>query len=248
MENGKSLHISIGKWIDEKMEEYAKEIVQIPENRTQYLELKNEVYISTATNNGCTSWEKITAVTKHLPIGNLIKIITRSGREVIATRQKSLLIWNSEREEFVETDGHQIRVGDFLPVVHNIGPPPILVEFVLLEHYLPKYEWIFGTDINNAYDEWNNFASRDNSVPRSKCKVPKGWWDKNNGVTFTVPFARCDSAIDSMRNLEFKHGIVYPKRSNRVVSLIPEKILLDKKFGFIVGIYLAEGWCTNTFI
>ena len=43
-------------------------------------------------------------------------------------------------------------------------------------------------------------------------------------------------------------GLIYIHTSNSFVSHIPDKIPLDNDFGFLVGIYLAEGLATLTYV
>src|SRR5579862_8692761 len=79
--SGKGHEVEIGPWIDSLLEKNPEKIVHIPENRTQYLELAEPVKIVTCDNEGKVTWEDVTAVTKHVPVGDLVKITTKSGRE-----------------------------------------------------------------------------------------------------------------------------------------------------------------------
>ncbi len=118
--------LKIGDWIDSLLQNYPDRIQHIPKNRTQYLELSSPVSISTCDENGKVSWEQVTAVTKHLPVGDLIKVITRSGREVTVTQSKSLLIWDGSK--LVATKGSKAKVGDKVPIMKRIPDPPIISE------------------------------------------------------------------------------------------------------------------------
>lgn len=118
--------IKIGEWIDDLMQKNPDKIKLIPENRTQYLELPSPVTIASPDENGKVTWEKVTAVTKHLPVGDLVKVTTRSGREVTATQSKSLLIWDGKK--LVQTEGKAAKVGDRMPVFARIRDPPIMID------------------------------------------------------------------------------------------------------------------------
>jgi hypothetical protein len=45
-----------------------------------------------------------------------------------------------------------------------------------------------------------------------------------------------------------KEGLIYMNKANGFVTHIPDKIPLNNDFGFFIGLYLAYGWCTLTFI
>lgn len=117
--NGLQKEIQIGEWIDEIIDN-AESVTHIKENRTEYCELKEPVFIPTVSSSGETSWGKVTAVTRHLPVGNLVRVLTRSGRDVIVTKSKSLLIWSGT--EFVQTKGSEAKEGDLLPLMKESHP------------------------------------------------------------------------------------------------------------------------------
>lgn len=125
--NGDSHLVEIGKWIDGLILYDSSNIKYIPENRTQYLELQNPVSIATPNKNGTVTWDKITAVTKHLPVGDMVKVVTRSGREVTATQSKSLLVWNGT--ELEQREGSSVKVGDLIPILNMIPEPPIVINY-----------------------------------------------------------------------------------------------------------------------
>jgi hypothetical protein len=105
--------VQIGQWIDELMKRFSEKIQLFPENRTEYLELDTPVFIPSTTSDGkTTEWMELTAVTRHLPVGDLIKIKTRTGKEVTATSQKSFLVYDETQDKLVEKDGSRIQVGD----------------------------------------------------------------------------------------------------------------------------------------
>jgi hypothetical protein len=129
--------VEIGQWIDRLLLDYKEKIQFIPENRTEYLELDTPVFIPSTTNDGkTTEWMELTAVTRHLPVGDLIKIKTRSGKEVTATSQKSFLIYDESKDQLVEKNGLEIRIGDKVGIQLSLMNKD-LVDFTFPE---PKYE------------------------------------------------------------------------------------------------------------
>lgn len=123
----------IGNMIDTILEKNKQLIHFYFENRTEYLELKNENYfIPSGDENGMIEWLKIEAITRHLPVGKLVKVTTESGRVVSASQSKSFLVWNGAK--FIDTLGSEIKVGDILPSTK----------------YLPKYtQTINSLDISD---------------------------------------------------------------------------------------------------
>ena len=50
-------------------------ITKIEENRTEYLPLPEGYMIPSCDENGNTNWYRIEAVTRHLPVGKLVKVV-----------------------------------------------------------------------------------------------------------------------------------------------------------------------------
>lgn len=232
--NGKTIIEPIGKFIDRSLNENTDNITFIEENRTQYLPLQDGYYIPSSDENGRCSWYRIEAITKHLPVGKLVKVITESGRSVMATQSKSFLVWNGHK--FANTLGSDIKVGDALPTTHTLIKPETTQDYFDMESIFSKDKYLYTTEIVKAreYKESGEFK----------------WWKNHIGKDFILPYKRPDTCFGK-RNEYFmncKPGFIYIHTSNSFVSHIPDKIPLDNDFGFLIGIYLAEGWVTKTFI
>ena len=238
--------VEIGKWIDNLLDNNSDNVQYFEQNgkNTEYLDL-NEctnfddtfksfqgieiLSIPTVDGDGRVTWGDITAITRHPPHGDLIKITTRGGRSVIATKSKSLLIWDGE--EFVQKPGSDAKVGDYVPTLEFIPKPETPTVSLQMKRYLSPNEWLYGTQTPTytCHDLWNQFENR---APMSSEDDLK----KNHGT----------NKLTKVENNEAT--IFHPKRANRVVSKIPEIFPLDEETGFFVGIYLAEGWATETFV
>ena len=249
LKNGNGLEITMGAFIDELMDKYkgTDRIKLIPENRTEYLELDpvadGRFKVPSSDELGNVSWCDVTAVTRHLPVGDLVEITTETGRTVAATQQKSFLIWDFTQEKLVEKHGKDLVVGDCVAVTNNFPEPESedLITELDMSKYFPKNEYIFGSDFHKAGEMYN-------ADTRSR---KFDFW-KKNGVDFTVPYSRLDAFTDAWKGKKMVHtkiesGFIYPKKTHASHSRIPERIPLDEEFGFIIGLYLAEGCCTNTF-
>lgn len=227
--DGRTLVEPIGQMIDRMIKNNNKGIHYIPENRTEYMELPDGFKVPSCDEDGNMNWYKIEAITRHLPVGDLVKVRTYTGREVTATQSKSFLVWNGNK--FVATKGCDIKIGDIVPVTKQIGRSCIVTEFDLRNIFSPQ-EYIYTDEIIKAR------------------KCPHSLWGKQNGSIFTLPYNRKDICFGKRKNyfMSCEPGLIYTYKANELVSHIPSKIKLDNNFGFFMGIYLAEGWVTNTFL
>lgn len=72
--------------------------------------------------DGKVMWKEIDAVTRHLPVNKdgsnvLIKVVTKSGKSVVATKGKSFLVRRNNK--IVPQEGDLLRIGDRLPVIRQ---------------------------------------------------------------------------------------------------------------------------------
>lgn len=221
----------IGQMIDGILKMSPDSITRIQENRTEYLSLPEGYMVPSCDENGLVNWYRIEAVTRHLPVGKLVKVTTQSGRRVTATQSKSFLVWNGDKFEGVS--GIDVKVGDILPTTSYLRKPGIAHEYFDLETIFPKDKYLYTSEIVKARDH----------------RFSHGW-SSRNGIDFTLPYTRPEQVYGRRKDyfLTCKPGLVYIHTSSVFVSRIPEKIPLDNDFGFLIGLYLVEGWCTNTFV
>jgi intein/homing endonuclease len=80
----------------------------------------NDIEVLSLTENLKIKWEKISGMYKH-PVNNrkLIKIITKSGREITVTPDHSVLVLDNESFNFYPQRAENIKVGDFVPSIKN---------------------------------------------------------------------------------------------------------------------------------
>jgi len=238
IENKQAKYIEIGKWIDQQLEENPREIQHFTERQMELLNInEGDVFIPTTDENGIVTWGEITAITRHDPGTELYEIKTKSGRNVIVTESKSLLIWNPETKKLKEMPTPEIKVGDRVPVTNMLCEPPILLNEVNMQNYLPKTEYVYGTDFNIASNKMREDMTK-------KQKIPSGWWEKNNGSTFTLPYSKKSSLqrtnIRSNINV-IKNGYIYPYHAARKNTLFKETFELNEENGIFIGLFLAKG-------
>ena len=232
--NDKAIVEPVGKMIDNILEKNKEHIKLYQNNNTEYLELPEGYFIPSGDENGYNEWLRIEAVTRHLPSGKLVKVTTQSGRNVMASQSKSFLVWNGEK--FVDTLGSEVKIGDILPTTKNMPMVKNQTKYFDMYTIFPKHKYLYSTEVIKAKN--------------CKEKYPCDWFSRCNGKDFITPYKRPDTLFGKRKDfyMEMMPGFVYIHTSNKFVSHIPEKILLDNNFGFLIGIYLAEGWCTKTFV
>lgn len=109
--------VKIGEYIDQIMQAGGK--IEEHPNDTKLGWLNDKVTVLSCDEAGKISWKRVEAVTRH-PVVNkdgtnsVLKVTTKSGREVIATKAKSFL--KRVDNKIIQVDGEELRVGDYLPV------------------------------------------------------------------------------------------------------------------------------------
>jgi len=235
--DGASKRVLIGDWIDGLLSKDKDNVQHFEERDMELLELKNVVYIPTSDEHGNVSWGLIKNITRHDPGKELYKIKTLGGREVIVTESKSLLIWNDEIGEFVMTSTPDVKCGNYVPTTMYLPDPPIKYTHIDISKYLPKTEYMYGTDFICAKTELENVLDG-----RSHC--PSGWWDENNGTTFCLPYEhahRLRRVIKRSKITNIHENCVYPYMTRNSIAQIPDKLELNRDNGVFIGLFLAEG-------
>jgi hypothetical protein len=116
--------VEIGPWIDELLRLQSEEVIHYDEKSMELLHLFEDVYIPTTDDFGNITWGHITAVTRHDPGAELFEIKTKSGRSVIVTESKSLIIWNEEKQVWEEIPTSEVMIGDKVPVTLTLPDYP----------------------------------------------------------------------------------------------------------------------------
>ena len=189
---GKTQYKQIGEWIDDTIKlsennnsyKYSYEKI----NNLEIVELPDGVYIPTTDYHGNVSWGKVSAVTRHDPGEKLYQIKTDGGRSVVVTAAKSLLIWNKETRQFKEKLTPEVVVGDLVPVTQELAEPPLLTKTINVSDYLPKSEYIYGTDYNKAVKLMNLEMT-------GKDRCSKNWWNEVNKKEFELPYKSKSSLL-----------------------------------------------------
>ena len=137
IDNGMPKYIEIGEWINNLLENSFDKVQHFEERQMELLDISN-TYIPTTDYKGNVSWGAISAVTRHDPGTKLYEIRTETGRSVIVTESKSLLIWDNNISEFREKLTPLIKIGDNVPVTCQLSDPPILLLDVNFKDYIKE--------------------------------------------------------------------------------------------------------------
>ena len=241
--------VKIGEYIDNYIPKAAKSEDHPNNTKLVYVNDDEEVYVPSVDEDGNTSWKRVEALTRH-PVVNLdgtntvLRVTTKDGRSVIATKAKSFLTID-DNNKLVATNGSELKVGDYLPVNIRAFEMPESVRDFDLSTILKKSEYAFGSEMHKAL----SYSSE------------RYWWSKHANVDFTVPYNRSDTFLEAMKTEPhvdkktgnvasarqvFINGIIYPKKRFIGGGNIPEHIPLDFDFGYLIGAYCAEGCTTRT--
>lgn len=246
LNTGKVVYPKIGEWIDSYIQEYESDplkrskIQYLPNNQI-YIPIEDDMKAMSCDENGKVMWTTVEAITRH-PVVNddgtntILKVTLESGRQVKATKGKSFL--TLQNGKILEQNGSDLKIGDKLPILNHLAIDMIASKHQLsLRDILSPKEYIYGTDVDIARNVMNTSTDRH-------------WFQKNQGVLFTVPYARSDSFRDAFQNGHNSNDIrvnhVYTARMKENVSQIPDTIDLNSAFGFFCGAYLAEGMSNKT--
>lgn len=237
LEDGKAKRVLIGDWIDTQLAASFAKVEHFEQRNLELLQLSKPVFIPTTDGDGKVTWGDITAITRHDPGDQLYEIKTLGGKSVIVTESKALLVWNATTKQFEQKPTPDVVPGDFVPVTMNLAVAPITVDAVKMSDYLPKDTYLYGTDFHQACHLMKEaMGSRD--------KIPVGWWEENNGKTFTLPYnskAKLQRMLVRSNTENIKPGSIYPFTTNRSHARIPDTFVLNNDNGIMIGLFLAEG-------
>lgn len=240
LENGVIRDVKIGDWIDNFMEAHHMDI-EYNEKRPdfEFLDIKDkcQVFIPTGDSKGNNSWGLLTAVTRHDPTDVVYEIKTSGGRAVTVADSESLLIWDQTKGQFLKKHSSLVNEGDFTPVCMNLPAPPTIIKSIDMSKYFPKEQYVHGTEFWKCVELMREAQG-------DKYFIPKGWYEENNGKTFTIPYtckARVQRTTVRSNTDNIRKGCIYPYHAKREGSHMPDKFELDYDNGVFIGLYLADG-------
>jgi DNA polymerase II large subunit len=97
-------------------------------------DVEEDLTVPSIDDQGRTVQRRITAVSKHPSPDHLVRIETRSGRELTVTPDHSMRRW---RDGVERLEAHQLEVGDEIPSPKSLSFDGDVASFDLLERFLP---------------------------------------------------------------------------------------------------------------
>lgn len=174
--------------------------------------------------NGRVAWSAVRAVSRHVCREPLLRLRTRTGREITATRFHSFVTRLDGR--IVPVAGRDLRTGDRLPVVRRWSVGSAAKTFDLGD-VLPMEEYWYGSEL-------------------AKARAMGSAWRSGLGREYRVPIG-ADELGRQLRghgSVPIEDGFVYPYQ-NHSRARIPSRLALDANLGWLVGAYLSEGWASR---
>ncbi|MHA2059269.1 MAG: DNA-directed RNA polymerase subunit A'' [Candidatus Ranarchaeia archaeon] len=222
--------VSIGEFVDDLIEEIIP--IEKRENPLQSIVCdipdSFEIYVPGLCQNETVRWQRLLQVSRHPVNGELLKISTRSGREITATFAHSFVV--RRNNEITPIESKNLRIGDRIPCVSNlIAETPL--EQIPLDIYLSKSEVWYASEL-------------------AKAIALGGKWRDEFGLGYTVPVKKeaLWRTMKKEKDRDLISGFVYPKAHHSDHTRIPEVIDLTPLMGWFIGAYLAEGSATSHFL
>jgi DNA-directed RNA polymerase II subunit RPB1 len=155
--NGTIQLVEIGQFIDIFMNN-SKDVIYMGDIKdkemedTYYLDIKDtNMKVLTTSKDGKLSWNKVEAITKHLPMNKdgsrtILNVETRTGAFIKATKAKSFL--TRINDEIVPVRGDELKIGSRIPLVTKFEPDKIITHINYYEKQIELtylYGFLIGT-------------------------------------------------------------------------------------------------------
>src|SRR6266571_1820785 len=224
-EAGRVRVVPIGPFVDGLMDRWTV----AHEGPTEWCDLPRNasIEVPSLSEDGKVLWKPVRSASRHRHKNELLRIRTRSGRDVTATANHSFISRRGGR--LVPVPGRELQRGDRIPVVRRWGVPSPAGELEL-DDILPRDRYWYGSEVAKA-----------RAMGRS--------WRHGFGHDFVVPGGAAALSRQLRGKAEFgiDDGCVYPFQ-NHSRARIPETLSLDASVGWLLGAYLSEGWAARYYV
>ena len=212
LENGLTKCVAIGDWVDALLAASASEVEYFPkEANLELLQLREPTSIQTCDDTGVISNAAVTAVTRHDPGETLYEVTTQSGRSVIVTAAKSLIVYNEATDLYTERRMADISVGDALPAIDSDDAKVVVKDIITIitpidvrpgTHGYEKYPKMYDITVPSTL----NFALENGLVVRDTADT--GYIQRQLVKAMEDLAVQYDGSVrDSRMNIvQFKYG------------------------------------------
>lgn len=245
MEGRKIIIEPIGKYIDRYVEkgknvQFLGDNIEDEKSSVWYADTsKKNIKTVSIDKNGKLSWNKISGLSKHGVVNkdgssDLVKITTRTGRSITATKAKSFLTCDIENNVIKPIRGDEITVGTYVPIAIDSKRIETHNE-INLKNYMSPTKYCYGSELEKGR-ELRDIAKQNGT---------RVWFKNNHNIIFTTPYKHSDSLGVALDRQNYDINCIYPSKFHSNAQ-IPERISLNEEFGFFIGAYIAEGCVSPT--
>jgi hypothetical protein len=246
--DGKDLHkTTIGEYVDAQLAAADESQKEMHPNNTEFAWLRGDVKILAGQEDASVSWQTITAVTRHPVLTKkLLEVTLKSGRVIRATAAKSFVTVDIISERLVPTLGSELVVGDYVPVALAFPKDGAGITTVDLKKYLSPNEFLFSSNVHKLI----SLSAANPGHILNTSGISHAVFKRAGELGCAVPTTCYNSAVrrygpntvtGAKTLLRIKPNMIYTQLIGE--TCIPEHMPLDRDFGWLCGIYVAEGSC-----
>ena len=212
-QDGEIKVVNIGELIDAEMQEHE----YVNENGHEILDLQEELYVPSLTKEEQIEWKRVSALSRHKSPEKLIKIKTRSGREITATPFHSFVI--RQDNKIVPIEGSKLKAGDRIPAVKALALSAQEAAVVLNAQPLLQAEVPFLVAENDQLYAYPRTSSK--PIPQNmELNEEFGWLvgiylSEGNSTRSYVSISNTDEVIlEKVRGFAQKYGLTFNEYDN----------------------------------
>ncbi|HKZ50069.1 MAG TPA: LAGLIDADG family homing endonuclease, partial [Candidatus Nanoarchaeia archaeon] len=212
-QDGEIKVVKIGELIDAEMQEHE----YVNEDGHEILDLQKELYVPSLTADEQVEWKRVRAFSRHKSPEKLIRIKTRSGREITATPFHSFVI--RQDNGIVPIAGSKLKAGDRIPAVKALALTPQEAAVVLNAQPLLQAEVPYLTADEGQLYAYPRAGSK--PMPQNmELNEEFGWLtgiylSEGNATRSYVSISNTDEVIlEKVRGFAQKYGLTFNEYDN----------------------------------
>lgn len=173
-------------------------------------------------------WKKITQFSKHRPMTPILKILTKSGKEIIATSSHSFIMLKNGK--YIPILGKDLKIGDYVPVSDSL--PYGSIGEIDVTSYFNEEEIV---DFDNIFSAVSNIFD---------CGIPLIESYSSNGLS-QISCGALGRYKNGERQIPLNRFKIITQNHSKCSSF-PKKIALDELTGYFLGMFVANGYVEST--